>query len=284
MTLTGLFVPLVTPFTAAGLVDHDALRALARDTLTAGATGLVALGTTGEPEALTAAERDAVLATIAAVCGELGSPLIAGAHDRASLAALAARPEVTAALTLVPPFLRPGEDGALAHLAALAGSSPVPLVVYHVPYRTAQPLSPAALRRLAAVPGVAGIKLATGGIDAATVELMADPPPGLAVLGGDDAVIAPLLAMGAHGGVLASAQVHPAGFAELLRTGDLTLARRLARLSLALFAEPNPTVIKGVLHARGRIATADVRLPLLPASRASVDAAVRLTHAANSGW
>jgi 4-hydroxy-tetrahydrodipicolinate synthase len=172
----------------------------------------------------------------------------------------------------VPPFLRPGAAGVHAHFSALAATAPVPLIVYHVPYRTGQELSAAALRDLAAIGNVAGIKYATGGIDAATVDLLADVPDGFTVLGGDDVVISPLLALGAHGGILASAHLATAEFAELIEawhTGDAVRARRighrLAPLSAALFAQPNPTVIKAVLHAQGRIPTAAVRLPLLPA-------------------
>ena len=130
---------------------------------------------------------------------------------------------------------------------------------------------------------MAGIKLAVGGIDTDTIELMADPPPGFAVLGGDDAVISPLLALGAAGGILASAHVATRQFAELAaawRDGDAGRARalghRLAALSIALFAEPNPTVVKGVLHAQGRIPTPAVRLPLLSAAPGSVRAAAAL--------
>jgi 4-hydroxy-tetrahydrodipicolinate synthase len=278
-TLHGLYVPMITPFDEDGAVALDALGTLAHEVLDGGATGLVALGTTGEPSALTPAERAAVLDRLAGVCRDRGAQLLAGANDADALRAL---PPVTAALTLVPPFLRPGEDGVIAHFGALAAVSPVPLVVYHVPYRTSQPLSAAALRRIAAIPGVAGLKHAAGGIDAATVELMADVPAGFAVLGGDDVFLAPLLALGAHGGIAASAHVDTGGYADLItawRSGEPDRARplghRLARLSAALFAEPNPTVIKGVLHAQGRIPTAAVRLPLLPASRTSTDTALR---------
>jgi len=279
-TFTGLYVPMVTPFDAAGAVALDALAALAREVLDGGAAGLVALGTTGEPAALSPAERAAVLDVLGGACHERGAGLLAGANDRDALRSLAGRPAVTGALTLVPPFLRPGEDGVVAHLAALAAASPVPMLVYHVPHRTGQPLSAAALRRLAALPAVAGVKYAAGGIDAATVDLMADLPPGFAVLGGDDTFVAPLLALGAHGAILASAHVATAEYAGLVaawRAGDVHRARplghRLARLSSALFAEPNPTVIKGLLYAQGRIPTPAVRLPLLPASRPSVAAA-----------
>jgi 4-hydroxy-tetrahydrodipicolinate synthase len=107
------------------------------------------------------------------------------------------------------------------------------------------------------------------------------------VLGGDDVVISALLALGAAGGILASAHLATAGYADLTAAwlaGDAHRARppghRLARLSAALFAEPNPTVIKGVLHALGRIPSPSVRLPLLPAARSSVEAALRAMAAA----
>ena len=281
MTLTGVYVPLITPFDATGAVDLDALKALARQVLAGGAAGLVALGTTGEPAALSGAEQRAVVDVVARVCRERAAALIVGANSVEAVRALRDLRGVSAALSLVPPFLRPGEAGVVAYFEALAAASPVPVIAYHVPYRTGQPLSAATVRRLAAIPGVAGMKLAAGGIDAATVELMADPPAGFAVLGGDDAFVSPLLALGAHGGILASAHLATDRFAELVRAwqaGDAVRARAVGReltgLALALFAEPNPTVLKGVLHARGRIPTAAVRLPLLPAGGDSIRAAL----------
>jgi 4-hydroxy-tetrahydrodipicolinate synthase len=282
MTFAGVYVPLITPFDADGSVALDALEALARQVLADGAAGLVALGTTGEPASLSADEQRAVLDVVTRVCRDRNAALVIGANSVEAVRALRERPGVDAALSLVPPFLRPGQDGVVAYFEALAAASPVPVLVYHVPYRTGQPLSAAGLRRLAAIPGVAGVKLAVGGIDAATVELLADPPSGFAVLGGDDAFVSPLLALGAHGAILASAHVATDRFAELVRAwaaGDAVRARAvghsLAGLALALFAEPNPTVIKGVLHAQGRIPTAAVRLPLVPAAAHSVEAALK---------
>lgn len=278
MTLDGLYVPLITPFRDSGEVALDALEALARRVLADGATGLVALGTTGEPGSLDEKEKRAVVEVVASVCRERSAPLVVGANTAEALAGLGDRafrdaaPEAVAALTVVPPFVRPGEDGVVAWFTRLAASSPVPLIVYDVPHRTGQPLSAAALRRLAAVPGVAGIKSATGGVGDVVVDLLADPPERFAILGGDDACLSPLLAMGAHGGVTASALVDTTGFARLVeawREGAVTeardLGRRLALLSLRLFAAPNPTVIKAVLHARGDIPSPSVRLPLLAA-------------------
>lgn len=284
MTLHGLYLPLITPFAPSGAVALDALERLAHQVLDDGATGLVALGTTGEPGALSEQEKRDVVDTVARVCRERSAPLIVGAATADALAALARRPEAVAALTVVPPFVRPGEAGVLAHFAQLAAASPVPLVAYDIPYRTGQYLSAGALRRLAAIPGVAGVKYAGGGINADTVDLMADLPDGFAVLGGDDTFISPLLALGAHGGILASAHVETAEFVRLIdawRAGDVATARatgnRLAPLSAALFAEPNPTVIKAVLHAQGRIPSAGVRLPLLAAHPDSAAAALRHT-------
>jgi 4-hydroxy-tetrahydrodipicolinate synthase len=281
MNLTGLYVPLVTPFERNGSVALDALDSLARRVLDDGAAGVVALGTTGEPGALSPAERSAVLDVAARACRDRNATLIVGANTVDDLRALSGRPGVAAALTLVPPFVRPGEDGVVAHFAHLAPASPVPLVAYHVPYRTGQALSAGALRRVAAVPGVVGVKYAAGGLDGDAVALLADPPPGFAVLGGDDVVVSPLLALGAHGGILASAHLATSSFAALIRAwrdGDVAAARdtghRLARLSAAVFAGPNPTVLKGALHALGEIPTPDVRLPLLPAAADLVAAAL----------
>ncbi|MET9610740.1 dihydrodipicolinate synthase family protein [Streptomyces sp. NPDC006512] len=283
----GIHVPLVTPFTPAGDVAVEALEALAHEVLDAGAAGIVALGTTAESAALDEAERDLVTGVCARVCGERGAALTVGAGAsatrvaEAALTRLARWPEVGAALVAVPPFVRPSAAGVLAHFARLVRVSPVPLVVYHVPYRTGQPLDAAALLALGSLPGVAGVKYAGGGIDGDTVALMGGLPDDFAVLAGDDAYVSPMLALGAAGGILASAHVATERFVELTaawEAGDVPRARALghalARLSAALFAEPNPAVVKGVLHAQGRIPSPDVRLPLLPASDAAVAASL----------
>jgi 4-hydroxy-tetrahydrodipicolinate synthase len=285
--LTGIHVPLVTPFAADGTVAYQALEALAHQVLDDGAAGLVALGTTGEPATLDAAERRAVTDVIARVCRERAVPLTIGTgtnDTRTSVAALHALkrwPEASAALVCVPYFTRPSEAGVLAHFEALAAESHLPLVVYNVPYRSGQPLSAATLRRLAALRQVVGVKQAVGAIDGETVDLLADPPDGFAVLAGDDVYLSGLLALGGAGGILASAHCATARYAELAAAwqgGDLVRARRLggalSALARALFAEPSPSVLKGVLHAQGRIPTPSVRLPMLAASPHAVRAAM----------
>jgi 4-hydroxy-tetrahydrodipicolinate synthase len=288
-SLQGLYVPLITPFTAEGDVALGALEKLAHAVIDDGAAGLVALGTTGESPTLTGDERRAVLDICAGVGRERGATLIAGAgsNDTAgtvlALQDLAAWPEVSAALTVVPYYTRPAQDGILAHFTRVAADSPVPVLVYNIPYRTGASLSSETLRELAAVPGIVGVKHAVGGIDHDTVLLMADPPEDFAVLAGDDVFASALLALGAAGAILASAHVCTREFADFVaawRAGEAArgreLGNRLAPLAAALFAEPNPCVIKGVLHAQGKIPSPAVRLPLLPARDDTVHAAMSL--------
>jgi 4-hydroxy-tetrahydrodipicolinate synthase len=279
----GILVPLITPFAADDSIAADALAALADDVLTEGAAGLVALGTTGEPYALDAKERRTVVDVCAQACARHGATLVVGLggnDTRSSAAALAAYPQADTALAPVPYYVRPGDAGVLAHFTHLAAASPVPLLAYHVPHRTAQPLNPATLLAISRLPNVVGAKIASGLTEDA-VALLGDCPADFAVFGGDDVFLSPMLALGARGGITASAHLATARFARLVAAWDKgevaearSLGHALARLSTALFAEPNPTVIKGVLHAQGRIPTPDVRLPLLPASEQSVASAL----------
>ncbi|MFH8607058.1 4-hydroxy-tetrahydrodipicolinate synthase family protein [Streptomyces sp. NPDC018029] len=285
----GLYVPLVTPFTDDLRLAPEALARLADEALSAGASGLVALGTTAEAATLTAEERETVIRVCSAACRAHGAPLIVGVgtNDTATaitaLRELAARGDVAAALVPAPPYIRPGEAGTLAHFAALAEHGGLPLVVYDIPYRTGQTLSAGTITALGRLPEVVGIKHATGSIDPTTMELLDSPLPGFAVLGGDDIVLSPLIAAGAHGGIVASANLRTADYAEMIalwRRGSAAPARALgadlARLSAALFTEPNPTVIKGVLHAQNRIPSPAVRMPLLAASADAVRRAAPL--------
>ncbi|MFI9106282.1 dihydrodipicolinate synthase family protein [Streptomyces fildesensis] len=283
--LGGIHVPLITPFDADGTVAAAALEGLAHSALDGGAAGLVALGTTAEAATLDAEERGTVIEIVGRVCRERGAWLTVGAGSNDTrrsgeeLRALAGT-GAAAALVPVPYFTRPSEAGVIAHVEALAADSPVPLIIYNIPYRTGQTLGIEALLRLAAIPGVVGVKHAVGGIDQDTVALLGAELPGFAVLAGDDVFAPALLALGAAGAVLASAHLLTERWVELARTGDRALGHRLATLAAAVFAEPNPTVIKAVLHAHGRIPGPGVRLPLLPAGGPSLETALRAWDAA----
>ncbi|GAB3954137.1 4-hydroxy-tetrahydrodipicolinate synthase [Kribbella albertanoniae] len=284
MAFTGLFVPLITPFSETGDLSGDALEALAHAVLDEGAAGIVALGTTGEPATLTTHERHRVLAICSSVCTDRNAPLIVGAGSNSTAASLdelatinPSGTAVSAALVVVPYYTRPSEDGVVEHFRQLAAASPVPLVIYNIPYRTGRTLGAETLIRLAELPNVVGFKHAVGGIDEDTIAFLSRVSPDVSVLAGDDLYASPMLALGASGGILASANVATRAYADLIsawQAGALAQAQeralRLVPLAQALFAEPNPIVIKAVLAAQGRIPTAHVRLPLLPADPAAI--------------
>jgi 4-hydroxy-tetrahydrodipicolinate synthase len=275
----GVFVPVVTPFTEADEVDLASLESLAAEVLGDGARGLVALATTGEPHLLTGAERAAVVGTLSRVCLDRGATLVVGAGSNDTRTtielhqALADVPGARASLAVVPYYLRPSEPGIVRHFQAVAERSPVPLIVYNIPYRTGRGLGAQALLELAATPNVAGLKQAVGGIDADTLTVLAEGRESFAVLGGDDAFLYPLVLMGATGAIAASANLRTRRFVEMIesgRAGDLAEGRAqadaLLALVTALFAEPSPAVIKAALHLEGRIRSPHVRLPMTPAS------------------
>jgi 4-hydroxy-tetrahydrodipicolinate synthase len=292
--LSGLHVPLVTPFDADGGVDLAALERLAEEVLGDGADGLVALATTAEASALDERERDAVLAVCARVAADRGAPLMVGAgtnDTRTTIArheALAEVEGVTASLAVVPYYVRPSEAAIVEHFQAVAARSPVPIVVYNIPYRTGRGLGAPALLELAGTDGIVGLKQAVSALDADTLRLLASAPSDFAVLCGDDAFILPLLLMGARGAIAASAHLCTERFAALITAaaeGRLDEAREhaeaLLQLVLALFAEPSPAVLKAMLHEAGRIATPATRMPLQAASPEGLE---RARRSAPSRW
>ena len=287
LQLRGVYVPLVTPFDRHGRVDLEALERLADEVLAAGAAGVVALATTGEPTSLDDEERDAVVAARSRVCTDRGAGLIVGAgtnDTRTTLArheALADVPGVIASLAVVPYYVRPTEAAIVAHFQLVAARSPVSLITYNVPYRTGQGLAAASLLELAATDNIAGVKQAVGAIDADTLTVLARAPEGFAVLGGDDPYLFPLTLMGALGAIAASANLYTQRFVAMIEHGlagevapGRAHAETLLPLVRALFAEPSPAVIKALLHAEGRIPTADVRMPLSNASATAVKQAL----------
>jgi 4-hydroxy-tetrahydrodipicolinate synthase len=282
MRIEGLYVPLVTPFDEDGAVDLDALERLARELLTGGADGLVALGSTGEPLALSGTESAAVVDVCARACRDAGALLIVGAgtpDTRTTIErheALADLRGDVAALAVVPYYVRPSDAGVVRHFEAVAERSPVPVLVYNVPPRTGVGLGVGTLLELAAIEGIAGMKQSVGAVDTDTVRVLAEAPEDFAVLCGDDAFILPLLALGGAGAIAASAHFQTGRFARLIRDQSPADAAALLPLVLALFAEPNPAVIKALLYREGRIATPDVRLPLANASPAALDAVMAL--------
>lgn len=285
LDLRGVWVPLITPFAVDGSVDVGAIERLCTEYLDAGVAGILALGTTGEPSALDESEKHAVVDTCARVCAARGAPLIIGTGTNSTATtitatqAIAGVPALVGALVVVPYYVRPSEAGIVEHFKAVAAASPVPIVVYNIPYRTGRALGSAALLELAHIDNIVGVKQSVGALDAETLTVLRDAPRGFHVLSGEDTLLYPMVLMGACGGITASAHVCTARFVEMVEcglAGKLDDGRAHAEALLAVvqagFVEPNPAVFKGVLHAQGRIASPSLRLPMTPASSAAVEA------------
>jgi 4-hydroxy-tetrahydrodipicolinate synthase len=283
--LQGVWIPLITPFDKSGAVDIEAIERMCGEYLADGVTGVVALGTTGESPALDADEKRAVVEACSRVCVERGAPLIVGTgtnYTRSTIAATQALegiPGVVGALVVVPYYNRPSEAAIVEHYRVVAEASPVPIVAYNVPSRTGRGLDAGSLLELAAIPKIAGVKQAVGTLDIDTLEVLASAPADFAVLSGDDYLAFPFLCMGGPGGITASAHVCTARWVAMVECGlagkiedGRIHAEALLPVVETAFAEPNPAVFKGVLHAQGRIATPDVRMPMANASTAAVDA------------
>lgn len=283
--LSGLWVPVVTPFDNRDRVDTQSLERLCRRILSDGARGIVALGTTGEPSVLDEAEQRAVVEACAAGCdGKIGSLMVGvGTNStRETVAnlnliddanAAAGTSVVACTLVVVPYYTRPSQDGIISHLHAVAIESAVPVIAYNIPYRTGRALDLDHLLQLANLPNVAGIKQSVGCLDAETLELLRQRPPGFHVFSGDDAYIAPTILMGGSGAISAAANICTPSFAEMVAAalrGDVGRARELANQLLPLvaagFAEPNPALWKAALHALGEIPTPNLRSPMQNAS------------------
>nr|WP_145545228.1 4-hydroxy-tetrahydrodipicolinate synthase [Variovorax boronicumulans] len=271
---SGLWIPLVTPFTADDRVDHAALAALVRDLAGRGVAGFVPCGSTGEAAALTADEQLAVLDTTLAAAG--GLPVLMGVGGyrlqgvRAQLQAVCTRP-VAGVLVAAPCYIRPSQEGLLTWFRTLADASPVPLVLYDIPYRTGVALRLETLLALAAHPRIQAVK-DCGGDAGKTAALVGDGR--LAVLAGEDAQIFGSVALGASGAIAASAHRHTERFVhviERLQAGALAEARALWQPLLpwvqAVFGEPNPGPIKALLAEAGQMEDR-LRAPMTPASAA----------------
>lgn len=283
--LRGLWVPIITPFTSDDTVDVDALGRLAGRLLDDGATGLVVLGTTGEPATLTSLERRLAVETCAAVCRDRHRPFMVGAGGNSTRASVdevgewsAIVPDAAAFLVVTPYYTRPSEAGVVEHHRAVATASPVPIVAYNIPYRTGRGLGADALLEVATIPGVAGAKQAVGALDRDTLAVLRDRPDHFHVLAGDDAYIGPTVLMGGSGAITASAHLRTREFASLVAAalaGDVEATRTTAAGLLAIvdagFAEPSPAVFKAALAAMREVATGAVRPPMTPASPAATE-------------
>jgi 4-hydroxy-tetrahydrodipicolinate synthase len=293
--LRGAFTALVTPFTAEGALDEDALRRLVRWQVLAGIDGLVPVGTTGEAPTLTPAERDRVIAITVETIAERASrgrvPVVAGTGTNDTTATIvatrrAAELGADAALVVAPYYNRPDGRMLEAHFRAIADEGDLPIVVYNVPSRTGTNVPADVFLRLAEHPRVVAIKEASGNLEQ-IARICRDRPGDVALLAGDDAWTLPILALGGDGVVSVAGNEIPGelvGLCDAAQAGDWDGARRIHERWLPLFLAnfaggPNPVPVKAALELMGLLDEDAVRMPLLPLAadaRAALDATLRM--------
>ena len=269
--IRGSIVALVTPMSAEGEVDGEALEQLVERHIQAGTAAIVAVGTTGESATLDEAEHCAVLArTVAAAAGRI--PIIAGTGANSTVEAIrltrcAADTGADAALLVTPYYNKPTQAGLIAHYTRIADAVDIPQILYNVPGRTACDLLPATALELARHPRIVGIKDATGDLGR-VAELRAGAGTDFAIYSGDDATGCELMLEGGDGVISVTTNVAPQLMAELCAAalaGDAQQARalnaRLDPLHQRLFVESNPIPVKWALCEMGLI-QAGIRLPL----------------------
>ena len=274
MVFTGVYVPLVTPFTADNAVDAAALQRLIEWEIANGASGLVPCGTTGESATLTHDEHHRVIAlTVEYAAGRV--PVIAGTGSNSTSEAVemtiaADEAGVDGMLVIAPYYNRPNQQGIIEHFKAVAACTEKPIVMYNIPKRTGVNMEAATTIALASVPNITGIKEASG--DLAQVMEIIQGTKEFGVLTGDDNLLFSITALGGVGGICTSSHFLPGEWVRLVqltRDGKLDEARalhyRLLPLAKVLFVEPNPIPLKAALNLVG-MGVGQPRLPMLPAT------------------
>jgi len=285
--LRGSMVALVTPFRN-GAVDEPALRALARWQIEQGTDGLVPCGTTGEGATVSANEHyQVVRACVEEARGRV--PVIAGCGSNDTKRTIetvqrAKEAGADSALVVTPYYNKPTPEGLFRHFEAVAKQGGLPVVLYNVPSRTSVDMLADTVARCAKVPGIIGIKEASGNVVRIAEIQAAGVPQDFAIVAGDDMFTLSTLAMGGQGVISVVANIAPAamaGLCDAFFAGDLPKAQRaqtkFAGLVKAMFLETNPLPVKYALFRMGKIAH-ELRLPLVPISEAGasrVDAALR---------
>ena len=285
--IVGSMVALVTPMHEDGSVDYDALRALVDWHIAEGTDCIVAVGTTGESATVNVEEHVEVIR----VCVEHAAgriPIMAGAGANSTQEAIelsrhAKRVGASCTLQVVPYYNKPSQEGMYRHFAKIAESVDIPVVLYNVPGRTVADMQHDTVLRLAQVPGIVGIKEATGSIERAGWLLRAVPKE-FAVYSGDDSTAVALMLLGGHGNISVTANVAPRAMSELCKAalaGDAKKASaihmKLVELHQALFVEPSPAPAKWAMARLGLCGSA-LRLPITPltaSAQASVEQAMR---------
>ena len=278
--IQGSIVAIVTPMFEDGSLDFQSLKALLDWHIAEGTDAIVIVGTTGESPTVTVEEHcELIKVAIEHVAGRI--PVIAGTGGNSTseaieLTAYANQAGADASLQVVPYYNRPTQEGMVQHFTRIAEAVDLPVILYNVPGRTVADMSNDTIVRLSSVPGIVGVKDATGNIARGT-ELLRAVPKSFAVYSGDDATAMALMFCGGKGNISVTANVAPRAMHELCVAAmaghvaeAVAINDKLIPLHNRLFVEPNPVPVKWALQQMGRM-QGGIRLPLVPLGAASHD-------------
>ena len=275
--IVGSIVALVTPMLDDGQIDYDGLRTLIDWHIAEGTDCIGVVGTTGESPTVSVEEHcEIIRAAVDHVRGRV--PVMAGAggnstREAIELTRFAKQIGADCSLSVVPYYNKPSQEGIYQHFKAILEAVDLPMVLYNVPGRTVADMSVETALRLAQLPGVIGLKEASGSIERAAW-LIKQAPKGFAIYSGDDSTAVALMLLGGKGNVSVTANVAPRAMHELCmmalegRTREaIALHMKLLPLHKQLFCEPSPAPAKWALAQLGRCG-ATVRLPITPLTAA----------------
>lgn len=275
--ILGSIVALVTPMQEDGSVDYDALRRLIDWHAAEGTDCIGVVGTTGESPTVSVEEHcEIIRVSVEHAKGRV--PIMAGAggnstREAIELARYAKKVGADCTLSVVPYYNRPSQEGMYRHYRAIAEAVDIPMVLYNVPGRTVADMQVDTVLRLAQIPGIVGIKEATGQIDRAAW-LIKQAPQGFSIYSGDDGTAIALMLLGGHGNVSVTANVAPRLMHELCmaaiegRPREATAIHlKLLALHKHLFTEPSPAPTKWAMKQMG-LCGDTLRLPITPLTEA----------------
>ncbi len=285
--ITGSIVALVTPMLEDGSVDYPTLRKLIDWHIAEGTDCIGVVGTTGESPTVNVEEHCEII-RVAVEQSAKRVPIMAGCGANSTAEAIelthfAKKVGADCQLQVVPYYNKPTQEGQYLHFKAIAEAVDLPMVLYNVPGRSVADMAHETALRLAQVPGIVGIKEATGNIDRAQW-LIREAPEGFAIYSGDDPTAVALMLCGGHGNISVTANVAPRQMHELCvaaMAGDVKAAMaiqfKLMPLHKNLFVEANPIPVKWAM-ARMKLCGGTMRLPMTPltsANEAVVETALR---------
>ncbi len=275
MQLNGVWLPIITPFHN-DKIDYTSYKRMIHHYSDKGISGIIPLGTTGEIPTLDDYEFEEMISKTLEY-NEAHLPIYVGIGGNYTAKVIkklkiAEKYDIQGILSVCPYYNRPNQEGIYTHFKTVAEATDFNIILYNIPYRTGVNIENETLYRLADIPNIVGIKDASGDMKQ-TMSLLMNPPKNFSILTGEDALFYVTLALGGHGGILASSHINTEKFVEVYQkmqandqAGAFAIWKELYELVPLLFKEPNPAPIKYMLNQLGLIDSAEVRLPLVGVS------------------